>query len=160
MKEGDFTRFAGCRISRTLEVHDQAGKLIIKPARKNVQTFLGHVRDMGKANKQTTAGPLIAQLNPVIRGWANYHRHVVSKVTFNQVDTAIFKSLWSWATRRHPKKSRRWVAKKYFRTHQGRPWTFVGTYAHHQGSPQELALFRAGDVPMQRHVKIKGTANP
>jgi len=137
-----------------------AGKLIIKPARKNVHTFLGHVREMVKANKQTTAGNLIAQLNPRSRGWANYHRHVVSKVVFNKVDTAIFKSLWSWATRRHPKKSRRWVAKKYFRTHQGRQWTFVGTYAHHQGPPQELALLRAGDVPIQRHVKIKGAANP
>src|SRR5712664_34223 len=104
-----------------------AGKLLIKPARKNMYTFLGHIREMVKANKQATAGHLIAQLNPVIRGWANYHRHVVSKVTFNKVDTAIFKSLWSWATRRHPKKSRRWVAKKYFRTHKGRQWTFVGT---------------------------------
>src|SRR5256712_48461 len=91
-----------------------AGKLLIKPARKNRHIFLGHIREMVKANKQATAGHLIAQLNPVIRGWANYHRHVVSKVTFNKVDTAIFKSLWSWATRRHPKKSRRWVAKKYF----------------------------------------------
>ena len=86
-----------------------AGKLIIKPAHKNVQTFLGHVREIVKANKQTTAGNLIAQRNPVIRGWANYHRHVVSKVVFNKVDTAIFQSLWSWATRRHPKQSRRWV---------------------------------------------------
>jgi RNA-directed DNA polymerase len=137
-----------------------AGKLIIKPARKNVQTFLGHVRAMVKANKQTTAGNLIAQLNPMIRGWANYHRHVVSKVVFTKVDTAICKSLWAWATRRHPKKSRRWGAKKYFRTHQGRQWTLVGTYAHHQGPPQELALLRAGDVPIQRHVKSKGAANP
>jgi RNA-directed DNA polymerase len=125
-----------------------------------VHTFLGHVRETVKAHKQTTAGNLIAQLNPMIRGWANYHRHVVSKVVFNKVDTAIFKSRWSWATRRYPKKSRRWVAKKYFRTHQGRQWTFVGTYAHHQGPPQELALLRAGDVPIQRHVKIKGAANP
>ena len=48
-----------------------AGKLLIKPARKNIHTFLGHVREMVKANKQATAGHLIAQLNPVIRGWAN-----------------------------------------------------------------------------------------
>src|SRR5215510_60508 len=137
-----------------------AGKLIINPACKNIKTFLGHIRERVKANKQTTAGHLIAQLNPVIRGWANYHRHVVSKVVFNKVDTAIFKSLWSWATRRHPKKSRRWVAKKYFRTHQGRQWTFVGTYANQQGPPHELALIRAGDVPIQRHVKVKGAANP
>jgi RNA-directed DNA polymerase len=137
-----------------------AGKLIIKPARKNRQTFLGHIREIVKANKQTTAGHLIAQLNPVIRGWANYHRHVVSKVTFIKVDTAIFKSLWSWAIRRHPKKSHRWVAKKYFRTRNGRQWTFVGTYTSQQGQSHELALFRAGDVPIQRHVKVKGTANP
>jgi len=137
-----------------------AGKLIIKPARKNRQTFLGHIREIVKANKQTTAGHLIAQLNPVIRGWANYHRHVVSKVTFIKVDTAIFKNLWSWAKRRHPKKSHRWVAKKYFRTRNGRQWTFVGTYTSQQGQAHELALFRAGDVPIQRHVKIKGTANP
>src|SRR6266851_607420 len=55
-----------------------AGKLLIKPARKNIHAFLGHIREMVKANKQATAGHLIAQLNPVIRGWANYHRHVVS----------------------------------------------------------------------------------
>jgi RNA-directed DNA polymerase len=137
-----------------------AGKLLIKPARKNIKTFLGHVREVVKANKQTTTGNLIAQLNPMIRGWANYHRHVVSKVVFHQVDTAIFKCLWSWATRRHPKKSRRWVAKKYFRTHHGRQWTFVGTGTSPQKQPDELVLFRAGDVLIQRHVKIKGTANP
>jgi RNA-directed DNA polymerase len=137
-----------------------AEKLSIKPARKNVQTFLGHIREMMKANKQTTAGHLIAQLNPVSRGWANYHRHVVSKGTFTKVDAAICKSLWSWGTRRHPKKSRRWVAKKYFRTYQGRQWPFVGTYANPQGLPHERALMRAGDVPIQRHIKIKGAANP
>src|SRR3989442_8481519 len=102
-----------------------AGKLLIKPARKNIKTVLGHIRQIVKANKQATAGNLIAQLNPVIRGWATYHRHVVSKATFIKADTAIFAVLWSWATRRHPKKSGRWIAMKYFRTRNGRRWTFV-----------------------------------
>jgi RNA-directed DNA polymerase len=141
-------------------VRKYAGKLLIKPARKNVKAFLGKVRQIVKANKQATTGNLIAQLNPVIRGWANYHRHVVSKRTFYQVDTAIFKVLWSWAKRRHPKKPRRWVANKYFRTHNGRAWTFVGTLVGKGGKPYELILGRAGDVPIKRHVKIKGTANP
>ena len=56
-----------------------------------MKAFLGKIRQIVKANKQATAGNLIAQLNPVIRGWANYHRHVVSKATFFNVDTAIFK---------------------------------------------------------------------
>jgi RNA-directed DNA polymerase len=74
--------------------------------------------------------------------------------------TAIFQTLWSWATRRHPKKSGRWIAQKYFQTRHGRQWTFVGTRVGHHGPPQELTLCRAGDVPIQRHVKIKGAANP
>jgi len=142
------------------QVRKYAGKLLIKPARKNVQTFLGQIRQIVKANKQATAGNLIAQLNPVIRGWANYHRHVVSKATFIKADTAIFAVLWSWATRRHPKKSGRWIVTKYFRTRNGRRWTFVGTRVDKGGQPHELTLCRAGDVPIQRHVKIKGAANP
>jgi RNA-directed DNA polymerase len=141
-------------------VRKYAGKLLIKPAPKKVHTCLGNIRHIVKANKQATAGHLIAQLNPVIRGWANSHRHVVSKATFYKVDTAIFQTLWSWATRRHPKKPGRWIAQKYFPTRHGRRWTFVGTRVGRRGQPQELTLCRAGDVPIQRHVKIKGTANP
>ena len=141
-------------------LRQDAGKRLLKPARKKVPTCRGHVRDMVQAQKPTTAGHLSAPRNPMIRGWAHYHRHVVSKVVCNTGDTAIFKSLGAWATRRHPKQSRRWVAKQSFRTHQGRPWTCVGTYAHHQGPPQALALLRAGEVPMQRQGTIKGAANP
>jgi RNA-directed DNA polymerase len=136
-------------------VRKYAGKLLIKPARKNVKAFLGKIRKIVKANKQATTANLIAQLNPVIRGWANYHRHVVSKVTFYHVDTAIFKMVWSWAKRRHPTKAKGWVAQKYFRARHGRRWIFFGQQADH-----ELELFRAGDVPIQRHVKIRGAANP
>jgi RNA-directed DNA polymerase len=136
-------------------VRKYAGKLLIKPARKNVKAFLGKIRKIVKANKQATTANLIAQLNPVIRGWANYHRHVASKVTFYHVDTAIFKMVWSWAKRRHPTKAKGWVAQKYFRARHGRRWIFFGQHADH-----ELELFRAGDVPIQRHVKIRGAANP
>src|SRR6266700_216606 len=66
------------------------GKLLITPSKKNIHTFLEGIRKVIKANKQATAGNLIAQLNPKIRGWANYHRHVVSKETYAKVDHAIF----------------------------------------------------------------------
>jgi RNA-directed DNA polymerase len=136
-------------------VRKYTGKLLIKPAQKNIKALLGKIRKIVKANKQATTANLIAQLNPVIRGWANYHRHVASKVTFYHVDTAIFTMLWSWAKRRHPTKSKGWVARKYFRARHGRHWIFFGQHADH-----ELELFRAGDMPIQRHVKIRGTANP
>src|SRR5260370_18296022 len=44
------------------------GKLLIKPSKKNIHTFLEGIRKFIKANKQTTPGNLIAQSNPTIRG--------------------------------------------------------------------------------------------
>src|SRR2546425_339913 len=54
------------------------GKLLIKPSKKNIQTFLGGIRKTIKAVLGMSAADLIHKLNPKIRGWANYHRHVVS----------------------------------------------------------------------------------
>src|SRR2546429_472925 len=73
------------------------GKLLIKPSKKNVKTFLDGIRRTIKDAHGASAADLIDQLNPKIRGWANYHRHVVSKRTFGRVDHAIFSNLWQWA---------------------------------------------------------------
>src|SRR5208337_2545451 len=71
-------------------VRDYGGTIVVKPSRKNVATFLEKVRGIIKASKHVTAGHLIVNLNQVIRGWANYHRHVASKRTFSRVDTRSF----------------------------------------------------------------------
>jgi RNA-directed DNA polymerase len=136
------------------------GTLLIKPSHKNVRAFLQKVREVIKANAQATTSNLIRQLNPLIRGWANYHRHVVSKRTFAAVDHAIYKTLWNWAKRRHPTKPRRWIRKTYFHTIGGRNWVFCGEGQGKDGKPIKLRLFSAAQVPIQRHTKIKGAANP
>src|SRR5215471_11653970 len=82
------------------------GKLLIKPSKKNVKTFLNGIRETIKAALGSTAADLIRELNPKIRGWANYHRHVVSKRIFGRVDHEIVFCLWRWARRRHPNKAR------------------------------------------------------
>jgi RNA-directed DNA polymerase len=64
-------------------------KLLIKPSKKNVKTFLAGIRATIKAGLGMSAADLIDQLNPKIRGWANYHRHVVAKRTFSYVDHSI-----------------------------------------------------------------------
>jgi RNA-directed DNA polymerase len=63
------------------------GKLLIKPSRKSVKSFLANIRDTIKSNKGAATINLIGILNPKIRGWANYYRHAVSKQTFSYVDT-------------------------------------------------------------------------
>ena len=136
------------------------GKVITKPSKKNVKTFLGKVRQVIKGNAQAKTGNLIAQLNPMIRGWANYHRHAASKQTFVKVDHAIFQMLWRWACRRHPNKGSRWVKTKYFHSIDQRNWVFSGKLSDSKGKSYPVRLVKAADVAIKRHVKIKGEANP
>ena len=132
------------------------GKLIIKPSDKNVKNFLRKVRGIIKSSPSKKPVHLIWELNPVIRGWANFHRHAVSKVVFGRVDFEITKSLWKWAKRRHSKLSVKRIKKKYFyQTERGRDWCFFG-----RKGEKKAALTKAMDVRIKRHVKIRGLANP
>jgi RNA-directed DNA polymerase len=136
------------------------GKLIIKPSRKSIKTHLDKVRSFIRANKMATAGGIVTQLNPILRGWANYHRHVCSKSTFGSVDAATFYALWRWAKRRHPNKGARWVKDKYFKTVGNRHWVFTGKVKGREGKPQTVRLISVAYTPIRRHIKVRATANP
>jgi len=100
------------------------GKLLIKPSKKNTRTFLRKVREIVRRNAGAPTHALIRQLNPVIRGWANDHRHVVAKRASGRVDHVIFRLIWKWARRRHPRKGARWVKRRYFDRVGTRDWWF------------------------------------
>ncbi len=136
------------------------GKLLIKPTKGSVSSVLSKVRGFIKANKNMTPAELIMHLNPIIRGWAYYHRHVVSSKTFSALDTMIFRSLWQWCKRRHPNKSKNWIKMKYFGFLKGKSWVFQGKYNDNQGILKTNSIFMSGCVPIKRHLKIKGEANP
>jgi RNA-directed DNA polymerase len=136
------------------------GKLLIKPSKKNVKVFLDGVRKIIKAALGMSAAELIDWLNPKIRGWANYHRHVVSKRVFRRVDRAIFISLWQWARRRHQKKCSGWLKQKYFEQQGQNNWMFFGESYDDEGIPHKARLLHASRTPIQRHVKVKAEANP
>lgn len=136
-------------------------KLLLKPSRKNVRTFLAKIDEViQQQGGHLSAGALIERLNPKIRGWALYHRHASSKQMFARVDDAIFRKLWHWARRRHRGKSARWLKKHYF-TQPGDPhWRFRGTVTAENGSKYTVRLVRARALRIRRHVKIQGPANP
>ncbi len=135
------------------------GKLLIKPARKNVKAFLGNIRETIRKRAASKADVLIGALNPKIRGWANYHRHVVSGRTFGLVDHRIHKYLWRWARKRHPGKRKSWPANKYW-SKGSRPWSFSAGKKGGGGKSRTIELERACNVKITRHVKIRGDANP
>ena len=135
-------------------------KLLIKPSKANVKAHLDKIREVIKGNKMTKQANLIRMLNPILRGWANYHRHVVAKETFARVDHEVWSMLWQWAVRRHPNKGVKWVKEKYFKTEGTRNWVFAATEQREDGKQKEIVLFKASDTPIQRHIKIKADANP
>ena len=141
-------------------VRKYRGKLLITPSKQRTQSLLALVRERIKMNKTATAGDLVRMLNPALRGWANYHRHVVSKNTFRLVDHQIWKALWQWALRRHPNKGRQWVRAKYFAAHGGRHWIFTGQIRTAGGEKREVRLFSVASVPIQRHILVRDSANP
>ena len=136
------------------------GKLIIKPSKKNRKALLKRIRGTIRANRMATAGRLIMQLNPILQGWANYHRHVCSKRTFSYVDCQTFKAIWRWARRRHPNKGAKWVKKKYFTTVGKRHWVFYGKVKRQNDRNELVHLLSISDIPIRRLIKIRGAANP
>ena len=136
------------------------GKMLVKPAKKNVKNFLAGIRQLIDSNKTTTHENLIRLLNPKIRGWAEYHRNQVAKETFSDVDNAIWKKLWRWARRRHPNKPKRWVKNRYWPYHNRCDWTFGLKVPGKEGTGVWQDLLKASSIPIVRHTKIRAAANP
>ena len=136
------------------------GKLLIKPSRPNVQAFLAEIKTFFNENLNTPVDELLIRLNPKIRGWTLFHRSSVSKRTFQYVDYRIFRELEHWMRRRHPRKTLAWCYRKYFTTTGSRNYVLQATYPDRRGKPRTIQLFKAADVPIKRHIKIKAAANP
>jgi RNA-directed DNA polymerase len=136
------------------------GKLLIKPAKKSIKAILLKTRTTIKSHQHLSAGQLIAKLNPILRGWANFHRQVVSKETFVNIDNQVYQALWRWAKRRHRNKSNRWIYAKYFHPEHERRRGFSGVLQQKDGSQRLRQLVKLADIPIKRHVKVKATANP
>ena len=132
-------------------------KLLIKPSKKSIKSIYQKIREVVKSNPTMATAELIYKLNPIITGWANYHRHVVSKRVYSQLDNKIFWLLWNWSKRRHPNKAKRWIKSKYFKSIGTRNWVFSGI---RKGTNIKLILAHFENTKIVRHTKVKSIANP
>lgn len=86
----------------------------------------------------------------------------MSAEAFSKIDYQIYNCLWQWAKRRHKKKSRRWIAKKYWHCIGSRNWTFAAEERSKKKN-KELSYFAleyATDTKIIRFKKIVAEANP
>lgn len=136
------------------------GKLLIKPSKKKVLAFCKRIGKEIKNLSSVKQEILINKLNPILRGFANYYKGVVSKEIFNYISHRVWRYLWRWAKRRHPNKNTKWVRKRYFKTLNGNKWTFACTVSDRRGKEKDLSLYPIAHTPIERHIKVKGEASP
>src|SRR4030095_7998440 len=135
--------------------HRLGFKTLIKPAKANIQA---HLADLGRIIRRSKALPqseLIRQLNPKIRGWAQYYRIGVSKVVYARLDHLTWVKLRHWAHRRHSTKSIGWAIERY--------WHRLDTrraFATPPTGPDAVYLHTHSEVAIMRHVKVQGNRSP
>ncbi len=56
---------------------------------------------------------LIHRLNPVLRGWTNYHRHGAASKTFSYLGAYMWRRVWIWLRTKHPKATVKDLQRRY-----------------------------------------------
>jgi RNA-directed DNA polymerase len=136
-----------------------SGKLLVKPQKQKVLDFCKKVGKTLKQMQGASSEDVINTLNPLLRGFANYYRGVVSKETFSYIENRVWHYLYKWALRRHPNKSKKWVFNRYFKRIRGR--NRFACYGTGRGDKEKFyMLYDISSTPIIRHVKVKGTASP
>jgi RNA-directed DNA polymerase len=146
--------FLGQTLRKYERPQGKPAKLQITPSKASLQAVKAKVKVLCKQSAGSTPAQLIGTLNPVLRGWANDHRHVICGTTFAQLDSFVWRRLCRWAKLRHPNKTGRWIATRYFPHDRGKSWRFTDP-----GTGTQILRIQEAVKP-QRHIKVKGDANP
>lgn len=140
-------------LGQTFKKHGRI--LHITPSNEGVHALMQKVGTLIQKHVSAPMPALIKKLNAVLRGWANYHRHVVASEAFKRIDTYVYEQLWRMIHRRHSQKPVQWLSKEY--------WSAAGknVFAVCVKPGKKLyQVLRVSAIGIQRHVKIKADANP
>ncbi len=127
-------------------------KLIVKPSKDSIKSLISKCSTIilkeGKANTQSD---LIRRLNQVIRGWTNYHKHVVASQAFSYVNNTLYHLLHYWAKHRHPNKNKWWRLNRYWHEKNGKRWLFM---------TDDYCLINMRRIKIVRHPKLQISKTP
>lgn len=118
-------------------------KLIMKPTKDNIKDFRHKVKQITK-NQGLDAYGLIKTLNPIIRGWGNYYRHIASSEAYSVNDKYLYMRYNKWLYRRFPTLSGKWITSRHFTDN----WTF---YDQETG----LKAHKLNRTPRRRYIKVQ-----
>jgi len=132
--------------------------LLITPAKSKVEVMRKKIGELIHAAVGLPQEALLRQLNPRLRGWANYYRNGASKQTFAKLDYYVCQRLWRWVKRRHYHKPNKWRKRAYFSAAPN--GTFSVRLKTKEGESRVLSLYRTASTKIERHIKVRGIANP
>ena len=98
---------------------------------------------------------LIGKLIPIIRGWCNYQSPWNSSKAFKRLSNLLWNRLWRWGKRRHPNKSRKWIARRYWDL-KDKGWRFTFKSKDFKYFLPKHADFSCGKI----WVKVKESRSP
>ena len=155
--------FLGWNFRRYKCFSRREGKVVyIKPSKKNIQEFRDRLKEVFKELRGHNQLSVILKLNPIIRGWANYHKSVVSKKIFSKLDSYILSKLVKWGKRQHHKDSWGWIKQKYWGKYcPGRNdnWVF-GYKVKNNQEKFSCYLEKLAWTPIVRHITVKFKNSP
>jgi len=131
-------------------------KLLIRPSKSAILSVKQKLKGIIVKHGGSQAAVLIRNLNPVITGWANYHKRACSKRTFYKLDRILWRNIWNWGRRRHNNLGYRKIVSLLFMRIGSRKWQFFGKFD--DGKIILLRMF--GYFRIKRHKLINGNANP
>jgi RNA-directed DNA polymerase len=131
-------------------------KLLIRPSKKSVDGLREKLRDAWLELKGKRIEVVMQKLNPIIRGWANYYRTVVSSKTFQKLDDWMFRRAVRYVQFTHPNKPTEWQTGRYWgklNPKRNDHWVFgnkrTGRF-----------LLKFNWFKIVRHTLVRGTASP
>jgi hypothetical protein len=71
------------------------GALYAYPKAKSIHRFMDQVRQRTKRRSSLKTKELIAELNPLLRGWGEYYKRAHIRRLFNRLDRWIARRIWS-----------------------------------------------------------------
>lgn len=132
------------------------GKALTKPSLESLKRIRARLSEEMRSLRGANAQAVTARLNPIIRGWAAYHRIGVSKRAYRALDDHMWRMTYKWAKFSHPNKSKRWVCSRYFgrfNPNRRANWVFGDR-------DSGFYLYKFAWTRIVRHPVVTGSASP
>lgn len=121
-------------------------KTVITPSKEAQRRHLTKLKAILKKSHSLSGRQVIERLNPLIRGWCHYHRHVQSQRIFARMEHLLALKLRKWQYRKHQNTGKKVLQGRYW---DGYTFTWGGR-----------ALVHHGATEIVRHRKVAADRSP